>query len=380
MSEGVTLLIMTGVEGVSDPEAMLNRSLEANTLDLLKKTGSIPAVERQLLITNSPSLLSQDFTDYPGLEVINSGDEFHFGNELFSKIDEYDVKNLFYLGGGSGPLFREEDLAGIVNFIQEKDNVSLANNFYSTDMIGFTPATSLLELDPPEKDNELGWLTREAELKPFEMKRCAKTELDLDTPADLLPIKLSGLPPGELSEHVSGLSWGGARIREILPQFTDQESRLVIAGRVGAATWSKLEKSAACHVDVLSEGRGSYGRATGGNRSYLTGKLFEEYGPEGFLQVLLDKGTGLFLDTRVLFDFLGEWPSRKDRFASDLLQPEGVATGYLNKLTRAAAAAEKPVVLGGHSTISGALYLLADSAWNLVEPKSVNIRPKTFTL
>ncbi len=380
MSEAATLLITTGIEGESDPEKALNRGLESNTRDILEKTGSIPGLEKRILVTNSPRLSNIDTSRYPGLEVKKSGKDFHFGKKLFDIIESYDVKNILYAGGGSGVLFEENDFTSIVEFLLKNDNISLANNFYSADMIGFSPAKSILDFPPPRNDNGLGWLTRDAGLKPFEMKREAKTELDLDSPVDMIPLKLSEIEPGKLKDYLASMDRGNTRIKEILPQFTNENRRLVVAGRIGAATWSYLERNAACHVDVISEGRGSYGeRGTKVNGSYVLGKLFEKNGPRSFIETLLAKGTGLFLDTRVLFDFLGDWPPRKDRFSSDLLKPEAIDTSYLKKLTRAAIEASKPVVLGGHSMISGSLYLLADVAWKLVEPKSVNIRPKTIT-
>ncbi|MCF7876198.1 hypothetical protein K9M06_03995 [Candidatus Bipolaricaulota bacterium] len=380
MSEAATLLITAGIEGWSDPEKFLNRGLESNTLDILEKTGSIPGLERRILVTNSRRLSNLDVSRYPGLEIEKSGKDFHFGKKLFDVIKRYDVRNMFYVGGGSGVLFGKDDFTSIVDFLRENDDLSIANNFYSADMIGFSPANSILNLSPPNTDNRLGWLTRDAGLQPFEMKRGAKTELDLDSPVDMLPLKLSEIEPGKLNDYLTSLDWGNTRIKEVLPQFTDENSRLVVAGRIGAATWSYLERNAACHVDVISEGRGSYGeQGTNVNGSYILGKLFEKNDPRSFIETLLDKGTSLFLDTRVLFDFFGNWPCRKDRFSSDLLKPEAIDTSYLKKLTRAAIEASKPVVLGGHSMISGSLYLLADVAWNLVEPKSVNIRPKTMT-
>ncbi|MFB6214731.1 MAG: hypothetical protein ABEI54_02575, partial [Candidatus Bipolaricaulia bacterium] len=122
------------------------------------------------------------------------------------------------------------------------------------------------------------------------------------------------------------------------------------------------------------------GKGKEASRSFWLGKNLQEQGSRSFVRSLGEKGTGLFLDSRVLFDFLGKWPSRKDRFSSDLLDPGRIELNYLKDLTRAARDYPKPVVLGGHSMISGSLYLLADVAWEIAEPESVNVRPETFSL
>lgn len=381
MNESITLILATGVYGDSPPEVVLNRGLEANTVDILNRTKSLSSIQRRVLFTNSPRLVKLDGSKYSGLSIRKTTRDFHFGERLFNEIDHYNLSKVLYLGGGSGVLFTEEDFEELVNFIQDRSGRSISNNFYSTDMIGLTSASRLLDFPPPEQDNGLGWLSRDAGLTPYEIRRSAKTQLDLDTPVDLLSLKLSEATDGELSRHLSSLAWENTRIREILPQFTDQNCKLIIMGRIGASTWSHLEREAACQIDVYSEGRGSSGRMREGESpSSMVGRLFEDKGPEQFIRDFTAQGTGLFFDTRVLFDYFGEWPSRADRFSSDLLNPEGVDTPYLKDLTRAALTSTDPVVLGGHSMVSGSLYLFSDVCWRLTEPKSVNIRPKTYRL
>lgn len=381
MSKPITLLVATGIYGESRPEEILNRGLEANTLDILDRTKSDPTVQRQILMTNSNRLLDLDKSKYPKLSVRKTTEDFHFGESFFDEINRYELEKVFYLGGGSGPLFREKDFRKVFKFIENHSKRSISNNFYSTDMIGLSSAGRLLDFTPPEKDNELGWLSRDADLTPYELARDAKTQLDMDSPVDLLSIKLGGSPRGKLSEHITTLDWGNTRIREILPQFTNQSCRLVMVGRIGASTWSHLEREAACQIDVYSEGRGSGSRRKeNGLPTSPIGSLFEDKGPEEFIKHLTAGGTGLFLDTRVLMDYFGEWPSRADRFSSDLLEPQGVDTPYLKELTEAALRANKPVVLGGHSMVSGALYLFSEASWRRTEPESVNIRPETYKI
>jgi len=80
----------------------------------------------------------------------------------------------------------------------------------------------------------------------------------------------------------------------------------------------------------------------------------------------------VFLDTRPLFGHLGWAPSRADRFASDAGEPEVIAHDGLQELTTAAVAARAPVVLGGHSLVSGGLLALIDAAWSRWETRDAS--------
>ncbi|GAI01183.1 unnamed protein product [marine sediment metagenome] len=57
------------------------------------------------------------------------------------------------------------------------------------------------------------------------------------------------------------------------------------------------------------------------------------------------------------------WPSANDRFYSDLLKPEKISDPFLREFTYEALNASIPIVLGGHSLVSGGLYALVESAW-----------------
>ena len=49
-----------------------------------------------------------------------------------------------------------------------------------------------------------------------------------------------------------------------------------------------------------------------------------------------------------------------DRYHSDLLQWEDVGEPFLRRMTWAAAEAPVPIVMGGHSIVSGGLMALAE--------------------
>jgi hypothetical protein len=138
----------------------------------------------------------------------------------------------------------------------------------------------------------------------------------------------------------------------------------MIAGRVGAAARAYLEEHTCCEVTVLAEERGmrASGRAERGEARTILGHFARERGAEAMLRALAANTDLVLLDSRVLFSHLGQWPSNAERYRSDLLQYEGIADPMLRQLTEAAARAPIPVVLGGHSLVSGGLYALVDIA------------------
>jgi hypothetical protein len=78
---------------------------------------------------------------------------------------------------------------------------------------------------------------------------------------------------------------------------------------------------------------------------------------------LCETADAVVLDLRVLLAHLGIEPSREDRFRADLFQWEEIGEPALAAITRAAATAPKPVLLGGHTLVAGGLMALNDVAW-----------------
>jgi hypothetical protein len=138
-----------------------------------------------------------------------------------------------------------------------------------------------------------------------------------------------------------------------------------VAGRVSASTWAYLEQETACRVRLFSEERGmrASGRQARGEALSLLGFYLEEVGLERFFATLATMSQAAFLDSRVLFAHRKIWPSAADRFYSDLRQPEKINDPWVRRFTEAAIAAPIPVVLGGHSLVSGGLYALVEAAW-----------------
>jgi hypothetical protein len=88
----------------------------------------------------------------------------------------------------------------------------------------------------------------------------------------------------------------------------------------------------------------------------VLGDLIERDGPESLGRMLARYGDAALVDTRVLMaacfgrDEAG-WPDAEDRYASDLLLAEAITDPWLRALTKSAALASIPVVLGGHTLV-----------------------------
>ncbi len=86
-------------------------------------------------------------------------------------------------------------------------------------------------------------------------------------------------------------------------------------------------------------------------------------GPDAFFGRLAKACDAAWIDTRPLLAGMGSLPPAADRFASDLFLVEDILDPVWKSFTDAARRAPFPVVLGGHSLVSGGLYLAAEACW-----------------
>jgi hypothetical protein len=168
-----------------------------------------------------------------------------------------------------------------------------------------------------------------------------------------------------LSAHIASLGWDDAYIHVARQALMTPAKQVIIAGRVSQSTWAYLESKTLCWMRVFSEERGmrASGRLAGGLVRSLLADYLELVGLERFFAEMGELADAVFLDSRVILAAhkRGAWPSPADRFNSDLRRPAEIADPFLHDFTSAALAAPIPIVLGGHSLVSGGLLaLLAD--------------------
>jgi hypothetical protein len=365
-AETVPLVIMTGVCVGSEPERMVSLTRQAVTLDLVERALTVPILQPVVVATNS-SEFCQRLTGFPIIVDLDPPDEpFHFGRRLAGLIARFGMERCLYLGGGAGPLLPASDMAKMARDLLVAERLLITNNFYSSDFVAFGPASVLLEHPLPETDNELGWLLGEdAGLPIRELPRSGVTQFDIDTPIDLMTLKVHPDTGAHTRACLDSLALDTSALDAALPLMLDRDATILVAGRVSSATWGYLERETACSTRVLSEERGmrASGRQARGEVRSLLGYHLDAVGLERFFVALATMGQAVYLDNRPIFAHNSLWPTAADRFYSDLRQPDEIQDPFVRAFTAAAMAAPVPVIMGGHSLVAGGMYALIEAAW-----------------
>jgi hypothetical protein len=365
-ADTLPLLIMTGASEDSAPERMVSQARQAVTLDLIERALTVPDLYPVIVATNAPAF-AQRLAEFPIRVELDAPDEpFHFGRRLAELIEAYGMERCFYMGGGAGPLLPTSDIAALAADMLAADRLLITNNFYSSDFAAFGPTSVLLDHPPPDNDNELAWLLGELAGLPIrELPRTGATQFDVDTPVDLVTLAIHPETGPHTQAYLDSLALDTSALEAALPLMLDRDATILIAGRVSSATWSYLERETACSTRVLSEERGmrASGRQARGEVRSLLGYYLDAVGLQRFFETLATMGQAIFIDNRVLFAHQGLWPSAADRFHSDLRQPAQIGDPFVRALTEAALAAPVPVIMGGHSLVSGGMYALIEAAW-----------------
>ena len=366
------LAVMLGGLGDRPLERLLRQGLEASALDSIEVALDSGQVERALLLADRPphgsppAGVTLDLDDQRGGR--QGEPRFHFGRRLAGAVAEHGVERLLYLGGGGAPLLGPAEFEALAAGVAADAPVCLTNNAYSADLFALAPASLLACLDPlPDADNAVPRrLREECAVEVSELPRSLATLLNIDSPVDLAALALSGRGGPRLREALLRWAPDTGRLERAAMTFTDRDAEVLVAGRVGARTWQYLERETACRVRVLAEERGmrAAGRDSADAARSMLGQQLEAVGPRRFFDELLPQlCDAAFIDTRPALVQLGLRPSRADRLAADLGLAAEIEHPALREIVEAAAASPVPVVLGGHSLVSGVLMLLNDWAW-----------------
>jgi hypothetical protein len=358
------LLLFFGRSGESDIERRLDEikvAIGASVLRRAREAGFAPLIA----VTSDPA--AAEAFGAAGAEVVAPATvPFHFGNEVAHLADTRRLDPVCTIGAGAGALFTAAELRKLRLELESSEALVLSNNYYSADLVAFTPASTLRVIELPATDNPLPRrLHQQGGLTSRQLDRSAATLLDVDTPADAAVLKRHPACPEELLPLQTWEPELGERIDALMRLVTTPERELLVAGRVGAPVWSYLESQTACRVRMLAEERGmqAAGRDASGEARTALGFLYSEIGPDRFFGHLGELSDGMLFDTRVLFAHLGWRASGPDRFASDLFRASEISEAPLAAFTRAAAKAKYPLLLGGHTLVAGVLWTLVEAAW-----------------
>ncbi len=367
MTDGITepfLLVFDGGVGGSAVEDMVAAARRAAALDSLERALGTGAFAGGLLVTDRPVE-----ADLPrGLEVVRSSEPFHFGQTLALTIHQRRLMRPVVFGAGALPLLTADEFAAIAARLSSVDRLAITNNFYSSDLIAWTPGAALEQVTPlPESDNPLPRLLQERAGLPVEaLPRTIATLLDIDTPTALVVLALYGRTGPRLGRLLGTLNLDMARYHQVMACVVDRTRTLLVAGRVGSHAWQFLERNTACRVRLYAEERGMQadGREAAGLVQSLLGHYIDTAGLDRAFQMLGGMADAVCLDSRVLTAHAHRLPSREDRFNSDLGRADLIADPMLRDLTAAARDAAVPILLGGHALVSGGLMALIQAAWD----------------
>jgi hypothetical protein len=252
-------------------------------------------------------------------------------------------------------------LARLVEFARGPAPRALFNNFYSCDFCAIAGAQGLLAVDLPELDNPLGFVLADAGYDCLALPRSAATQFDIDTPMDLLLLERSGHGPPELHRFLHAMDRRHPTLDRALAVFTERSAVACLVGRLSPVTWSHVETQVACRTSALVEGRGM--RAGAGRHVPWLHQVAAEDGAKAFFDRLARSCDAAWIDSRPLLGATDDSPSQRTRFSSDLFRVDQIDDPRWQTFTEEALRAEVPIVLGGHSLVSGGLYLAAEACW-----------------
>ncbi|MGE5560198.1 MAG: hypothetical protein ACM3XN_03970 [Chloroflexota bacterium] len=352
-------------EGGDPQDALVRRLTEVRkqvTLDTIAKLGQLRGIDRIILCTNYGDLA--DAAQQLGATIDFSGDgPFHFGRRLAAIIRRFAVERILYMGGASCPIIAPGELQWAIDQVAAGDGIVVMNNTQSADIVGFAPATAIDRIEPPENDNFLGFLLREAGLQRVLIPNSPRINYDLDTPTDYVILTVLPWAGPRTAAAVRELGFSTAPAVALKQALSTHGAEIALIGRVGPTVIGFLNANFAVRTRVFSEERGmkALGRESGGLVRTLIGEFIAATGPEVFFERLGTVASACLFDTRPYFAGLSERVSEHDRFCSDLGLYEEIRHPDVRRFTRAAVDATIHPVLGGHSLVSGGLWALAET-------------------
>lgn len=298
-----------------------------------------------------------------------------FGERLARLVDEASIQHLVVMGSGAVARLALGDARALVAAAGGAGRRATTNNRYSSDVCALSQAGELRRLPPLPSDNALPrWLEECAGFAVHELGGRERLALDVDTPLDLAILALAPRAPRLLVQLAADSHVVVPRLAELRDLAGDPRRELLVFGRSGSRSLQWLERTVRCRVRFLAEERGLRASSTlaiGDSRPVpdarppraTLGRLIDHRGPNALPDIVGELADGGIIDTRVLMaDRWGPhedaWPSPNDRFASDLLRSEEVSDPWLRDLTRSAAEADIPILLGAHTLVGPGVPLL----------------------
>lgn len=338
----------------------LTRVRHAVVLDTIGKLRAVPLVDEIILCTNYPALAEE--AALLGAKIAHEPLPFHFGRALQTIVRQAQCEGVIYLGGAAAPLLSVAEFSELAEGLCTRAPVVITNNPQSADIVAFAPAAALLALTPPENDNTLATLLRQGGLARIFLPHSAGVHFDLDTPNDALVLSLSRELGERTQAALKTLPWDSTRLKQALERMRATHCECALIGHVNPAVMAHINRNTFLRLRVFSEERGmkALDREARGAVVSLLGHYLASVGTRRFFADLSRTCDVCFMDTRVLFAHFKLKLSEEMRFLSDLGRFEEISHPWLAEFTQAAAEAEIPVILGGHSLVSGCMWVIAE--------------------
>ncbi len=357
----VTAVVFEGGQARTSLDLVLRDIRKQIVLDTLSKLRQAPEVDQVLLVTNYEGLASEA-AEFAIVDSEPNGCRFHFGARLRQVIVKYGLENVIYMGGAAAPLISPGEFSQIALALKRSRNTVIMNNVQSADLVAFTPARAIDEIELPDNDNSLGYLLRDIGMSRMLVPNSGRVNFDIDTPADILILGLHPDCGARVSRVIASLDWPRNKISEALEILRDDSREIAVIGRVGPSVIQYINANMVHRMRVFSEERGmkALGREERGEVVSLLGFMVKELGPSKFFEYLSSVCDLAFIDTRVIFAHLQKQVSDWDRFQSDLGRFQLIKNQWVKEFTRSAWESPIPVILGGHSLVAAGLWILAE--------------------
>ena len=375
MSRKITALIMLGKSGTSNCEALVHNARRKAAIYTVQNLSKIDKVENIIVAVPQQEKYVWEQDDYfknSSENIIWDLDPldhpFHFGHRVSGIVRKNNLEHMLYIGGGSMPLLKLTILEEVIDkLIKARDKYAITNNFHSSDWLGITDGSVLPMLTKwLPRDNMLGWvLQNRGGFIVDTLPPSAGTQLDIDTPTDLVAMRWHPDTPSEMKSFlVNNLpNESLARWEKAAQKLNTPGSQVALIGRVSPYLWQMLQSNLEVWIRVFSEERGmtSRGRWGGGTVQSLLGHYIDILGANVLFEKLDEMVDVGFVDSRVYMAHHGEWPTASDRFASDLFQIDQIRNDNLRRFTQAALECNSPIILGAYGSVSGGLYSLVET-------------------
>jgi len=368
--KSTALIVMLGGFAFDNVEGELRRSLEASACDVLQLGLDADCFDYIALVTDR--LVEQSIPPGVELSLDNPDKEFQFGERLQEISQQSACEQFVYIGAGSAPLISADDLIDLKERLNSKYLTCITNNYFSADLFALNSSFVLSQLSKsPRTDNEVPRvLKEELNVHIEELPRNTITQFNIDSPLDLLALDCASAGGPLLRESITKWNGNSHFLSDAAKVLKDSSKQIFVSGRVGSQTWQYLERQTACRVRLLSEERGMGAAGSFGvlRARSLLGQIIESIGSsQCFTEWIPTLCDVAFIDIRPILAHMRWETSVEDRFNADLLRYHKIQHPGLRSLVEAASSSSVPVIIGGHSLVSGDLMLLNDWVWSIEE-------------